>query len=1499
MACLAFALAPLGRAQLPAFPGAVGFGSGATGGRGGTVYHVTNLNDSGAGSFRDAVGASNRIIVFDVGGYIRALSPISTQSNLTIAGQTAPGGGIGIYGSEVSFYGRSNCIVRYVRFRDGSLDPNWAGLTSGSSHTNSVNAGSTTNLIFDHCCFEFAAYNNIDATACANLTIQYCIFSSPIKNQQFNGHFETGPMTFLANLWANAHNRNPLGKANLQYVNNVVYNYQDGMTTGNSAGKFTWDVINNYFIAGPSTSSPGANYFQVDANQSAYAAGNLLDSDRDGTLNGSPANTVDAAVVLGAPWSSATAGLPTLSAPDAFAVVLSSAGPLPRDQVDQAAINDARSLGACGKLYSTQLDTGFGNSGYGTLTGGTALFDSDGDGLPDAWESAVGLNPASAADAATITASGYTNLEVYLNWLAAPHTTVAKNTAAAPTAVDFDLAPYAGGFIAGATFSLSAAANGTVALLADGHTAHFVPTQNFSGLGSFSFTASAGTTSYTQIAGVLVTVNPPPRNLVWLGDGIANTWDSGTTASFLNGAAPTAFSGGDLVTFDDSGSTTPAVSLSGPVAPGALMVDAAGNYTFAGSGSLGGSGRLTKLNTGTLLLSNNGANTFTGGALIQGSTVRIASGTTTALGTGAVTLDSGTLDLPVNLANPLVITGSSLVNQSGSSISLSGTLTGGGVLTVTGLSSGRVFSLGGDMSGFTGTVALGAATGTLRLNSSSSNINTGGSGATFDLGSGSAFLVNRNGGTFSLGALTGGPGTTLSGASSNNATTTYSIGGAGTDGTFAGTVSDGSLALSALRTTAVTKVGAGTFTLSGPHAHTGNTTVSAGTLVVAGTLPGPVIVSGGTLSPGGPGNATTLTTGNLTLSGATLAFDLAATPAGPNDQLVVSNNGTLSVSGTETFLFNLTAGTLSAGTYTLASTTGALGAASGTAFASNLPAGTRQTFGITRNSSGSSPGYIRLNVSGTAADLIWYGKSTNAWDTTSPSNWSNGGYGDTFYPLDAVTFNDIGLHGNVTLSGTVQPRLVTLTNSALTYTLSGGVIAGPTALVKNGPGLATVSGSNTFTGGTSVNAGTLAFAGTSPLGTGNVTLNGGTLAFPDSGILANALAVPADSALLTGNGGTTLAGPLSGPGNLTVTAGSGRTLTLQGAADGYTGVLIVQPAGTLRLDRGAAAAWGLPNATLRLAGTAALSNRSTASLTVVLGALAGEPGTVVSASDQDLSAGSVCTLVVGGLNTDSTFGGTFADSANSTTGLLRQTLALTKAGTGTLTLSGASAYGGDTFVGAGTLRVSGSIASTGDFEVAAGATLDVPGGGIAGGLCVLEPGALLRLSAGTLTFSEVDVAAGAAVTGGGTIDGDLNNAGTVTVDGTGAQLAVTGNVTNSGTLRLTGGAALQAGGGTFTNTGVLDLLTGMQGLPAGLINRGTVIYAGGLRVLAVTRSGAALTVSVQSYAGHSYQLQRSGTLAAGSWINIGAAQAGTGGLLTFTDPAAPGAQQFYRLAVSP
>ena|ERR1035438_7112078 len=403
------------RGPVYAFPEALGFGRAITGGRGGSVVHVTNLNDSGGGSFRDAVSASGRMIVFDVGGYVALSSAVSVKSNLTIAGQTAPGDGVGFMGNEVSFSGSSNIIVRYVRFRPGCTvctpsDPDFK--RSG------INLAGSSAMIFDHVSIEFGQWNNMDSVGATDVTVQDSIDANPI-GQQFAAHTETGPYTWYGNLFVNAHNRCPLAKANTQYANNVVYDYQLGYTAGNTAGTFSHDVVNNYFIAGPSTTTPSDAFFQVN-NQPIFNSGNFLDANTDGVLNGSALSTPAGAIVLSAPWSSATASLPVRSAPDAYAAVIAGAGAsLHRDEVDTQVIGDVTSLGMSGHLWTSPIQTGLANGGFGTLKGGASPADADGDGMPDAWEVRYGLDPKSPSDASgDFDHTGYTNIEKYVDGLA-------------------------------------------------------------------------------------------------------------------------------------------------------------------------------------------------------------------------------------------------------------------------------------------------------------------------------------------------------------------------------------------------------------------------------------------------------------------------------------------------------------------------------------------------------------------------------------------------------------------------------------------------------------------------------------------------------------------------------------------------------------------------------------------------------------------------------------------------------------------------------------------------------------------------------------------------------------------------------------------------------------------------------------------------------------------------------------------------------------------------
>jgi hypothetical protein len=392
-----------------AFPGAIGFGSTATGGRGYAAYHVTNLNDTGAGSFRDAVSAGHRIIVFDVGGIINLASAVSVSGNLTIAGQTAPGGGIALEGAEVSFSNSSNDIVRNLRIRQGTNDPD-----TGKS---GIAADTSTMLIFDHMSIEFGQWDNLDINSGMNVTMQRSIIGDPI-GQQFNAHCDSTNLSWFENIFSSAHNRSPLAKGDTQFVNNVVYNFQAGYTAGNTGGLFTHDIVNNYFITGPSTTNAGDAFFQVN-NQAMYFEGNVLDSNHDGTLNGSAMGLPGGATALTAPWDPSTTALATASAAAGYAYDIVHSGALPHDDVDALVLADVTSLGTKGQLWTSQSATNLSNGGYGTLAGGTAPTDTDGDGIPDAWETANGLNPNNAADAiAQYGCTGYTNLEEYVNQLA-------------------------------------------------------------------------------------------------------------------------------------------------------------------------------------------------------------------------------------------------------------------------------------------------------------------------------------------------------------------------------------------------------------------------------------------------------------------------------------------------------------------------------------------------------------------------------------------------------------------------------------------------------------------------------------------------------------------------------------------------------------------------------------------------------------------------------------------------------------------------------------------------------------------------------------------------------------------------------------------------------------------------------------------------------------------------------------------------------------------------
>ncbi|HTB63319.1 MAG TPA: hypothetical protein VK737_06985 [Opitutales bacterium] len=417
--------------HLPAFPGAEGFGALATGGRGGEIVHVTNLNDSGDGSFRDAVSKPNRIVVFDVGGIINITKEVTVSSNTTIAGQSAPGDGICIYGNGVSLGGQSNIIVRYVRFRQG---------IAGNKGSKALGMDKSSNIIIDHCSIEWGRWDDIGMTVgSTTITLQNCIMAEGINPQSFGALIDTVTNISLShNLWMSNESRNPKAKGTVQYINNVVYNWGiTGLCGGHSGANHDLDVIANYFIKGPSSNNQFAGQFLPTDH--VFQDGNLVDLDLDGTLNGKPVTEAGFSDKNGSPtFVKAPAMHPAIAvsvdtAQAAYAKIVDGAGcSLHRDSVDVRLIRELTSLGKTGKTLPHTDPTGEALAGgMGEIKSGTLPAGADKNGISDAWEKAHGLNPNDPADATKLNAAGYMNIEDYLNSLAVTAAPKAESAAAA------------------------------------------------------------------------------------------------------------------------------------------------------------------------------------------------------------------------------------------------------------------------------------------------------------------------------------------------------------------------------------------------------------------------------------------------------------------------------------------------------------------------------------------------------------------------------------------------------------------------------------------------------------------------------------------------------------------------------------------------------------------------------------------------------------------------------------------------------------------------------------------------------------------------------------------------------------------------------------------------------------------------------------------------------------------------------------------------------------
>jgi len=434
----------------------------ATGGRGGDVYHVTNLSDSGPGSLRYGIttGTAPRTVVFDVcGTIINSGSLHVSRPNITIAGQTAPGLGILIrnYGTALA---ADNVIAQHLHFRPGD-----AVKGPSPGYNNYGLAVDGQNIIIDHCSASWSISQaiTVDGSGFTDVTIQNCIIGEALAQTglfhgEWNANYNPGGPSYHANglfvkpmegvsgtstctahhnLLVDNSSRNPCpGAYNtsqstmLDFTNNVICNCRNSGYSSGEANAVNMNYVGNYLIAGPSTTS-GSKAFDanVQCKVSIYQTGNKVDSNKNNLRDGVAmtwTSFIGTYTQLGSP--AAMEPVTTESADAAYANVLARAGAFwwNRDLVDRRLVSDANNN--TGMLINSQKDrkdpNGILTDPNGYLIIPVAFrpvgWDTDNDGMPNYWEAMYGTNPSVADNNGDLDGDGYTNLEAYLQYTAVP-----------------------------------------------------------------------------------------------------------------------------------------------------------------------------------------------------------------------------------------------------------------------------------------------------------------------------------------------------------------------------------------------------------------------------------------------------------------------------------------------------------------------------------------------------------------------------------------------------------------------------------------------------------------------------------------------------------------------------------------------------------------------------------------------------------------------------------------------------------------------------------------------------------------------------------------------------------------------------------------------------------------------------------------------------------------------------------------------------------------------
>jgi autotransporter-associated beta strand protein len=952
--------------------------------------------------------------------------------------------------------------------------------------------------------------------------------------------------------------------------------------------------------------------------------------------------------------------------------------------------------------------------------------------------------------------------------------------------------------------------------------------------------------------------------------GTGSLTKEGTGTFTLTGA--NSYSGGTIVN---------AGTLSGAAGPlqGAFLVNAAGTLQFdqptdaSFAGALSGAGTVAKVGAGVLTLT--GTNTgHTGLLAVNGGTVSIGSAAN--VGTGVISLTGTTLATTgaLSLGNAITLIAPGGTINTGAATTLSGVISGAGSLTKTGtatltLTGANLYSGGTVIAAGTLAGAVGPIQGNVIINTDATlrfdqpvdaafagsilgagTLQKEGAGVLTLSGTNSAHtgVTNINGGAVSIAAASniGTGAINLNGSTlitTGPLTLANAIGLGGTGGTF-NAQSNTNLSGIISGSGGFTSIGTAVLTLSGANTYTGVTTVSGGTLRLAG---GAALVDSGSVVVTAPGvldvsAAETIGdlagTGSVTLSGGNLSLgsgNFTGVISGANG-LVKIGTGSLTLAGANTFAGPLTVsnGTvvLSGGAAVADTTAVVVNAAAGPpATSGTLQVSAAETIGSLAGSGGSVVLGAALTTGGSNASTAYAGVISGTGSLTKEGT-------GTFTLTGANSYSGGTVVNAGTLSGAAGPlQGAFLVNAGGTLQFDqvadasfAGALSGAGTVAKAGAGVLTLTGTNTgHTGTLAINGGSVSIASAANIGTGVISLTGTTLTTTGALSLANAITLNAPGGTINTGAATTLSGVLSGAGSLTK-AGTA-TLTLTGA-NSYTGGTVIAAgtlvgnstslqgaisnSGALVFDETAGGTFagvisGTGTVTKQGAGTLTLTgtNSYTGATAINAGTLVVGPSSISDASAVTIGTGATLqlaasetigslagagaldtagfTLTAGGNNSSTTFSG-----AATGTGL-------TKAGTGTLTLSGTGTLSGALTAAGGGLTIASTGAYTAGSAVASAGTFTV-GGALTAPVTVASGATYDVLTGGTSTGT-VSGAAGSTIRVNGTIAGDVTNAGTLTGAG-----VINGALVSSGALRPGNSPGILTVNGAFsqTATGVLN-----------------------------------------------------------------------------------------------